>query len=35
MINFEWTPSEDVAKINFFIRVPYTYNLEEIKIVPQ
>jgi len=32
---FVWTPAKDEAKISFYVRKPYTHNLEEIKLIPQ
>jgi hypothetical protein len=35
IIKFVWTGANDEAKISFYVRKPYTYNLEEIKLTPQ
>jgi len=34
MKKFDWTYGKDEAKISFFVRNPYTYNLREFKIIP-
>jgi len=34
IIKFVWTTGEDTAKIDFWVREPYTFNLKETKIIP-
>lgn len=32
---FEWTVAEDSARISFWVRKPYTFNLKETKLIPE